>query len=344
MQFDFRKTGVKGLVNFSTFGCNVFAEDPPTPDRLPPDIFYSFITHSDAKVTAPDGRQIRFWGFSDVLSDDPARSNNYPSPLIRLRQGQVIHVRLESEHGPHTIHYHAIEPTTMNDGVGHVSFEVNDVYTYQWQAAEVGTFFYHCHRNTVLHFEMGMVGPLIVDPPEGPGFVHTGGPRYHVERAWLVDDVDPRWHSQNAGEHDQGLCGEDVGFNRFEPKYFLINGVFSNRTMHDPRVMAEARLGQRVLIRIINASYSVLRITLGHPATLVEADGRILGLAARPWSRRVAVSANNTQILTTSGRFSYLFAPTVRGSIPIRIEFLDWIKGTVQDNGRGVITSQIRVV
>ena len=247
MQFDFRRTGVQGRVNFATFGCDVFAEDPPTPDRLTPDVFYHFETHSDAKIRAPDGREVRFWGFFDRVSTDPARRRKtYPSPMIRVRQGQIVHVKLDTEHGPHTIHFHAIEPTTMNDGVGHVSFEINDTYTYQWQANEIGTFFYHCHRNTVLHFEMGMIGPLIVDPLEGPGVLYSGGPTYQVERVWLVDDVDPRWHSQLGGDHDQGLCGDDVGFNRFEPKYFMVNGVFSNKTMTDPKVMAQATLGQKI--------------------------------------------------------------------------------------------------
>lgn len=342
--FDYRKTGVKGLVNFDTFGCNVFQEDPPTPDLLTPDVIFRRGTHSDAKfVTCPDGRRVRFWGFTDPDSADPIeRTEPYPSPMIRVRQGQIVHTILDSEHGSHTIHFHAIEPTTMNDGVGHVSFEVNEQYTYQWQANEVGTFFYHCHRNTVLHFEMGMIGPLIVDPPEGPGTLYSGGPKYQVERVWLVDDVDPRWHDLAGGDHAVGLCGEDAGFNRWEPEYYLVNGVFNNKTMTDPKVMAQARLGQRILIRIINAGYSVLRITLGLNATMVGIDGRLLG--RHPWNRTFTVPANSPQILTTAGRFDLLVTPTRRGNFPVKMEFIDWITGNVQQNGSGVVNTQIKVI
>lgn len=341
--FDYTKTGIKGLVNFDTFGCNVFAEDPPTPDRLEPHIHFLRGTHSDARLRAPDGREIRFWGFTDPNSPIAAeRTAPYPSPMMRVRQNQVVHVTLESEHGPHTIHFHAIEPSPMNDGVGHVTFEVNDIYTYQWQPAEIGTYFYHCHRNTVLHFEMGMVGPLIVDPPEGPGYLYSGGPRYQVERIWLVDDVDPRWHNLSNGDHDVGLCGEDAGLNRWDPKYFMVNGVFSDNTMTDPKVMATVRLGQRLLVRIINAGYSVLRINMGHNAQLVGVDGRLLG--RHPWNRVDPIAADTSMILTTAGRFDFLFTPTRRGTFPVQMEFLDWIKGTVQDGGRGVVNTQIRVI
>jgi FtsP/CotA-like multicopper oxidase with cupredoxin domain len=318
-------------VTYATFGCNVNKENPATPDRLTPDVLFTRTAADSIDLTAPDGKKIRFWAFN----------NSYPGPTMRVRQGQVVHTKLTTSKGPHTIHHHGIEPTTMNDGVGHVSFEVSDQYTYQWKPHVAGTYFYHCHRNTVLHFEMGMVGMLIVDPPEGPGRAFQNGPAYDVEKVWMADDVDPRWHLFE--NHDTGMCGEDVGLDRFEPKYFMLTGVFAPRTATDPRTVINATVGQTILIRLLNASYSVLRVKLGLDALVVGCDGNPLGRPEDPWCKQVLIPANQTFDLTTAQRYDLLITPKVAGTFNARLEFRHWITGAIQDAGRGVAQSRIIV-
>lgn len=97
---------------------------------------------------------------------NPAAVGNFPGPTIRVPRGVVFHATTLG-HGPppHTIHWHGLEPTPMNDGVGHCSMEIGN-YTYQFQPNFIGSYFYHCHRNTVQHFEFGLYGFFIVDPPD----------------------------------------------------------------------------------------------------------------------------------------------------------------------------------
>lgn len=323
-------------VTFDTFGCNVFHANPPTPDRLTPDIEFRRGVRFGLDLRAPDGRTIEVWRFED--EENPRE--DWPSPPIRVRQGQVVHSRIHSRSNTHTIHHHGMDCTPFNDGVGHTSFEVSGEYTYQFQPSEPGTYFYHCHKNTVLHFEMGMYGMLIVDPPEGPGAIYSGGPRYDVEAVWVPDDLDPAWRRL---DHQAGLCGDDAGLNLFNPKYFVVSGVFSANTMNDPRVVVRAHPGQRILVRLLNASYGLLRTTLGVDALVVGVDGRALGRPGAPWSRPFLLPANRPFELTSAQRYDLLITPPAAGIYNARFEFLHWITRSIQDNGRGVANTRIIV-
>ena len=97
----------------------------------------------------------------------PFNSPQFPAPTYRAPRGAICHNHTDCQGPPpHTIHWHGIEPTPMNDGVGHCSFEVQGSYIYQWQPNFIGTYFYHCHRNTMQHFEFGLAGIMPFHPPD----------------------------------------------------------------------------------------------------------------------------------------------------------------------------------
>jgi hypothetical protein len=178
-------------------------------------------------ITGWDGTPLACMCLGD--KDIPAASGGvYPGPTIRVPRGVVYHAETVGKGPPpHTIHWHGIEPTPMNDGVGHTAMEIGK-YIYQWQPNFIGSYFYHCHRNTVQHFEMGLFGFLIIEPPDAyanpltagtyprrtaaslaafpqfPGFVAgdlaSGDPHaytipYDVEALWVCDDMDSYWHN-----------------------------------------------------------------------------------------------------------------------------------------------------
>ncbi|HSC71252.1 MAG TPA: multicopper oxidase domain-containing protein [Candidatus Methylomirabilis sp.] len=126
------------------------------------------LMHGD-DLTMWDGKRVAFYLISNPdLPQDPVdwRKGFWPGPTIRVPRGKIFHGQTHA-HGPppHTIHWHGLEPTPMNDGVGHCSLELGD-YTYQFQPNFIGTYFYHCHRNTVQHFEFGLYGMFLVEPPD----------------------------------------------------------------------------------------------------------------------------------------------------------------------------------
>jgi len=115
------------------------------------------------RTTWDNAKNLQFMTFSD---GDFFGQGVWPGPTIRVPRGVVFHAETQGAGPPpHTIHWHGIEPTPMNDGVGHCSMEIGQ-YTYQWQPNFIGTYFYHCHRNTVQHFEFGLYGMLLIEPPD----------------------------------------------------------------------------------------------------------------------------------------------------------------------------------
>lgn len=322
---------------FAAFGCDVVSMDIPTPDRLEPDITFIREGARSVKKRMPDGREIEFWNFTDDRDD--SSKEMWPSKPIRVRQGQIVHSTLDAKKNHHTIHHHGMNSSTYNDGVGHVSFEVHNKYTYQFRPHQAGTYFYHCHKNTPLHFEYGMYGFLIVDPPTGPGVLYTGGPSYDVEALWALDDVDPRWHTLS---HDAGMCGDDEGLDRFEPKYFLISGVAHPETK--TKSVINAKVGQNILIRHLNASYSVISTTFeGLDATIYSCDGRPLQDPDCPWSKPIFIPAGTSFDTVTAQRRDIIIKPTKPGKYKVVLHFRDWVAHKVQNNGLGSVVTYINV-
>lgn len=325
---------------FLAFGCKVRDANPDTPDEVVPDVTIVREVHSGGRVTMPDGRRIRFWGFDDPESDV---GKAFPSPLIRVREGQVVHTRMLSSKNTHTIHHHGIEPIPHNDGVGHTSFEVDDVYDYQWRPSQSGLYFYHCHKNTVLHFELGMYGPLIVDPPEGEGYVRRGTDvvPYDHEALWIADDVDPRWHRPDI-DHSAGLdCLFDDGQLPldFTPEYFLISGVPHPRSRTDGRVAVECTIGDRVLIRLLNAAYGGIRVSLPFDAEVVGMDGHALGgPRTKRYSRPFVIPAGEPFELSTAQRWDLLVEPDRRGEFTVGMDVRHWVRGNVHGRMETTIT------
>ncbi|WP_158045291.1 multicopper oxidase domain-containing protein [Skermanella pratensis] len=336
-------------LEYDTFGCHPFENDPATPDRTTRQVFLRRQV-ADWNVDMKDGSQLQFWGFKDP--DVSGSDSPWPSKLIRVKQGQVFHCEFKPTKGAHTIHWHGIEPTPMNDGVGHTSFEVKSSYVYQWCAHQAGTYLYHCHKNTVLHFEMGMYGVLIVDPltknpdTKNPNYLYdpvagdvpsaiTPGAPYSAESILVFDDVDPVWHKL---DHNAGMCGDDVGLDKFNPTYFLINGVHNGRTQTDTRTVTRMTAGRHLLLRVANASYSRLHITLPFNCYIVEVDGRPLR-TNRPkgWFSAPEYKAAGSKLEVGVAQRYAIWAPEVpRGDHQIIGNFHHWITNKRHFDGTAI--------
>jgi hypothetical protein len=320
------------------------------PDRSFLRKFYS------RELRFPDGSEHEMWSFEDETS-----GRRFPAPLVRATEGEIVHLTLEPSKRVHTIHLHGMEPDPRNDGVGHTSYEVSGSYTYQWKPdvgrpgdpnqGAAGSYFYHCHVNTVLHVQMGMAGPMIIDPvvhpdypvPAGARRSFVDGPLYDVanETLLVAYALDPRWHEMN---HAAGLSGEDAGLNRFNPKHFFVLGGALNGARPTADVVAPTQIrantaaaGHPTLLRLANFNYFpsrwVFTDSAGKPVQMAEMiahDGR----AFRDTSRRDAPSPpvrdTGHPLMTdaiafgAAERYDVLLHPPSAGTFLVQVEFLHW--------------------
>ena len=315
-------------------------------------------------LTFPDGAEFEMWVFHS-----PTSGRGFPGPTLRPKERDIFHARVEPSMGPHTIHWHGMEPDPRNDGVGHTSFEIDDHYTYQWQPepgrvrdpnyGAAGTYFYHCHVNTPLHAQMGLLGPLVIDPvvlpdfPVGPGNrrAFADGPEYDIatESLIMMYSVDARWHDLG---HAAGLSGEDVGLNRFEPQHFYITGgLLNSRREREGAVWAPTELPINVkgngkaptLMRLLDGNYLPNKISFHHgdgsPARIAELiahDGRPYRHTAHPGAPAIPTSMHEdpkahlfTHVVAMGAaeRYDLLLHPEQAGNYTMRIEWNNWITG-----------------
>jgi FtsP/CotA-like multicopper oxidase with cupredoxin domain len=316
--------------------CNVTKlGSPATPCAATPFQTFTRKVFTSGQINMPDGFQLKHWGFEDEQGN-----KTLPSTPIVAKEGNIYRTRVEAATKVHTIHQHGIEPDPLADGVGHTSFEISGAYEYQWRPMNPGTYIYHCHVNTTLHFKMGLWGALIVQPASDPGngrkWLYVGGPQYDKEYTWPVFSADPRYQDIN---HAAGLCdpNEDPGLNRYDPKYFFINGVFGNIsgqqpvTITDPKVAMTQQLGQQVLLRYIEADYFPQQIIFedGLQAQIMRVDG--YGI---PDSQPTL-----TSFFTSSAeRYDLFLKPPSTGVFGITVKTFHWATGALVGQVHSTLT------
>ena len=114
-----------------------------------------------------------------------AINGTVPGPLVRLREGQdaVIRVTNQLKSESTSIHWHGLILPFRMDGVPGVSFAgigAGETFEYRFPVRQNGTYWYHSH--TATQEQLGVYGPLIIDPAEPAPF------RYDREYVVVLGD------------------------------------------------------------------------------------------------------------------------------------------------------------
>ncbi len=263
-------------------------------------------------ITMANGASLRTWYFGGGFNNDRALAG----PVIEANEGDLVQVTLSSMM-PHTIHFHGLDVDQANDGVpstsGYVgrsmggggfgrvgsATSLGSSYTYTFTAPHAGTYMYHCHVDTVLHFEMGMYGTVIIRPADGSTNVAwTGGPAFDKEYVWQLATFDSSWHGQMVS---------GAGTVRYRPNYFTINGSDGANASTDSTVAISAAAGQKVLIRVNGTSYQPSIVRLGGlPFEVIASDGRPLAVPQTVTEQLVCAGERYDLLLTmpSSGQYT----------------------------------------
>ena len=123
-------------------------------------------------------------------------NGSLPAPLLRWKEGTTVNLRVrnalppDSIHGHTTsIHWHGILLPANMDGVPGLSFDGihrGETWQYRFAVRQAGTYWYHSH--SAFQEQVGLYGPLIIDPVEPEPFSYQ---REHVILLSDWTDLDP---------------------------------------------------------------------------------------------------------------------------------------------------------
>ena len=101
-----------------------------------------------------------------------AINGSIPGPLLRWREGDTVTLRVRNRLPQDTsIHWHGILLPANMDGVPGFSFAgiaPGGLYEYRFEVKQSGTYWYHSH--SAFQEQLGVYGPLIIDPREPEPF------------------------------------------------------------------------------------------------------------------------------------------------------------------------------
>ena len=103
-----------------------------------------------------------------------AINGSIPGPLLRWREGDTVTLRVRNRLPQDTsIHWHGILLPANMDGVPGFSFAgiaPGGLYEYRFEVKQSGTYWYHSH--SAFQEQLGVYGPLIIDPREAEPFAY----------------------------------------------------------------------------------------------------------------------------------------------------------------------------
>ncbi len=189
-----------------------------------------------------------------------AFNDQVPGPRIRVTEGDRIRLNV-TNHLPEstTVHWHGLIVPNAMDGAAEITqppIEPGQTFTYEFVAAQRGTYFYHSHDHLDRQQALGLYGALIIDPKDPTSYPY----QYDQELVIQLQEILTR----------DGYTFPAMPMEGALPNYFTINGKAypATETVH-------LRVGDTLLVRFIGTSTGFIHPMHIHggPFRIVETDG-----------------------------------------------------------------------
>jgi FtsP/CotA-like multicopper oxidase with cupredoxin domain len=170
-----------------------------------------------------------------------AYNGSIPGPTLRVAQGTRIDVEVRNDGDvATTVHWHGLRLENRFDGVPHETQEpipVGGAFGYEVQFPDPGLYWYHPHLREDFAQEMGLYGPIVVEPAD-PGY-------------WPPVDRDVTLTLDDLLVED----GHIAAFHRSGPT-FTAMGRFGNVLLinGEPAFSGTATVGEVVRLYLVNTA------------------------------------------------------------------------------------------
>jgi FtsP/CotA-like multicopper oxidase with cupredoxin domain len=221
------------------------------------------LSMTEALVEMVDGTPVYKWVF-----ESPSTGPRYPGPVLNLVEGDPVTIALTNTLDED--HAFAV-PGVVDSG----PLRPGESRLVSFIAPIAGTYLYIDPLNAPVNRELGLHGAMVV-LPRNVGNIPYSNPTPFVRdlfndlgttehfpgepwnptrtRIWLFDSVDPKFNQMAM----EGKVIDPASFvDEYHPRYFLINGEAGAYAAHNHDTVPSGRIGQPILIRILNADADV---------------------------------------------------------------------------------------
>jgi len=190
------------------------------------------------------------WGYS-ANATSSATAKIIPGVLLEARTGQTFTVNIKNSlSDPHGFEVPNLSSTELSSQTFVIAQGKTVRYTLTPKNA--GIYLYQDAGAAGVNSAVGLFGALIVRPDKALGnVVWNNGPSFDKEVLWVIADMDNKGWNQVALDATRGVS--QVNTSVYKPDYFLMNGMNGFRAMDDPNTQISGRLGEKILVRIVNA-------------------------------------------------------------------------------------------